>query len=143
MTRHDAYLITARPAAMPAQGCRRFAARGPRLPRWLRQPRHGGGACWRRNTLGSAPRPKKSWVALLDCERGLDLADDAAVRLAPARRLERTARASDASERPCRVSADERLGVVERADQRRHRIGVAAVAERDGDVPQETAPLRA
>src|SRR6185369_17327899 len=27
--------------------------------------RHAGGACWRRNTLGSAPRPKKSWVALL------------------------------------------------------------------------------
>src|SRR6185369_13047389 len=50
---------------MPSQGCRRLAARGPRLLRWLRQPRHGGGACWRRNTLGSAPRPKKSWVALL------------------------------------------------------------------------------
>src|SRR5580765_1898793 len=65
MMRRDAHLLTARPAAMPSQGCRRSAARGPRLPRWLRQPRHGGGACWRRNTLGSVPRPKKSWVALL------------------------------------------------------------------------------
>ena len=66
MTGHDAHLIAARPAVVPSQSGRRFAiARGPRLPRWLRQPRHGGGACWRRNTLGSAPRPKKSWVALL------------------------------------------------------------------------------
>jgi len=30
---------------VPSQSGRRFAiARGPRLPRWLRQPRHGGGA---------------------------------------------------------------------------------------------------
>jgi len=53
MTGHDAHLIAARPAVVPSQGGRRFAiARVPRLPRWLRQPRHGGGACWRRNTLG-------------------------------------------------------------------------------------------
>src|SRR5580765_802420 len=49
---------------------RRFAiARVARFPRWLHQPRHGGGACWRRNTLGSAPRPKKSWVAFLATAR--------------------------------------------------------------------------
>src|SRR5690349_15990112 len=64
MTGHDAHLIAGRPAVVPSQGGRRLAiARGPRLPRWLRQPRHGGGACWRRNTLGSAPQPKKSRVA--------------------------------------------------------------------------------
>src|SRR5881397_1127645 len=71
MTEHDAHLIAARPVVVPSQSARRFAiARVPRLPRWLRQPRHVSGACWRWNTLGSAPRPKKSWVALLVNGRG-------------------------------------------------------------------------
>src|SRR6185369_258149 len=66
--------------------CRRKAAgdlpsRVPRLPRWLRQPRHGGGACGRRNTLGSAPRPKKAWVALTSrAARAVDAPDPRSAR---------------------------------------------------------------
>src|SRR5580765_4554856 len=42
ITGHDAHLIAARPAVVPSQSDRRLAiARGPRLPRWLRQPRQG------------------------------------------------------------------------------------------------------
>src|SRR6185503_2934430 len=61
MTRHDAHLITARPAAMPSQGCTRFAARTT----FAALVRAGGG------TLSGPLRgPKKSWVALLRPRRG-------------------------------------------------------------------------
>ena len=52
-------------------------------------------------------------------------------------------RAADTSERPGGVSAHQRLGVVQRSDQRRNRDGIADVAQRDTDVAQQPASLRA
>src|SRR5580765_230011 len=126
MTGPDAHPITARPAAMPSQSGRRFAiARVPRLPRWLRQPRHGGGACWRRNILGSAPRPKKSWVALLAVGGG-----PGALRLGEADEHALGDLAEGATLRVRRLRGDDRQTAIARLSHRAH----------EGDLPEERDP---
>src|SRR5690606_27585149 len=77
-------------------------------------------------------------------ERELELLANPAIRLPrePRRERETCGLASDPPQRPRRVPTHQRLGVLERTDQRRHRLRRTPVPQRDRNVAQEPRPLR-
>src|SRR5690349_18079836 len=100
----------------------------------------GTRSCGRRAAAGEAGAAYEPDALI---ERSLYLGARTEIRFATVGARERVVggAAAEAAEGPCGVTAHERLRVGERCCERRHRVAIAAVAERDGDVAEKAGAL--